>query len=231
METEPYHFAAGGSNTATSSSSEAGVQVGLKRLTTIHDPPQEHPMKGNTGGISDSSLEKLTKALMVDDYSARSLGLELGFIRTEVYQYCGYGKPKESSGILRMLRAWKRKTPEANETSGLLEALKKANLKHLADDLQEAPSTSTTKKTEPVSYGRSNTAPSSSSEADVQVGRKQSATIDDQPPLQNPMKDYTDKVPARKSHIPDLVNKVGRVYHMVFTVAKKKFEKQSKVLG
>lgn len=38
-------------------------------------------------------------------------------------------------------------------------------------------------------------------------------------------------VPARKSHIPDLVNKVGRVYHTVFRVAKKKFEKQSKVLG
>lgn len=88
------------------------------------------------GGISDSKLEKLAKDLMGDEFlNARLLGMKLGFSRTDFDRYCGSGKPKYSTGILRMLRAWKDKTHYAKQMSGLLEALRKANLKHLADDL------------------------------------------------------------------------------------------------
>eukprot|EP00057_Strongylocentrotus_purpuratus_P021794 XP_011676268.1 PREDICTED: uncharacterized protein LOC100891443 [Strongylocentrotus purpuratus] len=207
-----------GYNTASSFSSESDNQAGFKWSPTMSG-------YADKGGIPDSKLEKLAKALPGEEYrNVRSLGQNLGFNRTKLYGYCGYGgKPKDSTGILRMLRDWKENTPDAKQISGLLEALKKANLKHLADDFHSqegqpfdrndlsAPSTSTTKKTEPVrsGYGRSNTAPSSSSEADVHVGPKQSATSDDPSQSQLPMKDYTDKGGLTEAKLKTVADAIG----------------------
>eukprot|EP00057_Strongylocentrotus_purpuratus_P024513 XP_011678987.1 PREDICTED: triadin-like [Strongylocentrotus purpuratus] len=123
----------------------------------IPSPPCDRP-----GGIPDSNLEKLTKSLMVDENSARSLGRKLGFNPTELYRYCGYGKSKDSSGILCMLRAWKYKTPDAKQISGLLEALKKANLKHLAGDLRSQEGAEEQREAVQTSDGDSVTSPSKS---------------------------------------------------------------------